>query len=287
MALRLGLIGRGRWGRNIERTLSSFPDVSVTIVSRGQPPPHELNGVLIATPSASHAKVALPYIAKGIATFIEKPMATSVADAERIRETAIRAGAPVFVGHIHLYNPAFQALLHLLPKLGAIHSALCEGMNSQVKADSSVLWDWLPHDLSRAHAIFKRNPVSVEARPLTGSSTIEAAEAEFLFGEVTLRSIVSWISPVRRQCMTISAENGTIIFDDLAGQKLSVRHLDGSISHPSYDDEPPLTRELRAFLEMVRLGCPDTAHLDLGMNVIRAIAAAESSIRKGAASVKI
>jgi hypothetical protein len=74
MTLQLGLVGRGRWGRNIERTLLSFSDVSVTTVARGEGPPAGLDGIVIATPSATHAQTALPYIEAGIATFIEKPM---------------------------------------------------------------------------------------------------------------------------------------------------------------------------------------------------------------------
>ena len=154
MALRLGLVGRGRWGRNIERTLLTFPDVSVAVIAKGENPRTGLDGVLIATQSAVHAEIALPYIEAGIATFIEKPMTTAPADAERIRNAAERSGAIVFVGHILLYHPAFLAALDLLPSLGTVRYLLCEGMNGNPRTDSSVLWDWLPHDLSIARAIF-------------------------------------------------------------------------------------------------------------------------------------
>ncbi|WP_407662895.1 Gfo/Idh/MocA family oxidoreductase [Mycobacterium tilburgii] len=56
--------------------------------------------VLIATHSITHAQVAFPFIRFGIPKFIEKPMATSQADAIRIREAGSRSGAPVIVGHI-------------------------------------------------------------------------------------------------------------------------------------------------------------------------------------------
>jgi UDP-N-acetylglucosamine 3-dehydrogenase len=141
MALRLGLVGHGRWGRNIERTLLTFPDVSVAVIAKGENPRTGLDGVLIATQSAMHAEIALPYIEAGIATFIEKPMTTALADAERIRNAAARSGAIVFVGHILLYHPAFLAALDLLPSLGAIRYLLCEGMNGSPRADLSMLWD--------------------------------------------------------------------------------------------------------------------------------------------------
>ena len=88
----LGLVGHGRWGRNIERTLLTFPDVSVAVIAKGEKPRGGLDGVLIATQSAIHAEAAIPYIERRIPTFIEKPMATTLADAERIREAAERSG---------------------------------------------------------------------------------------------------------------------------------------------------------------------------------------------------
>ncbi len=287
MALRLGLVGRGRWGRNIERTLLSLPDVSLKVIARGQQPSQDLDGVLIATPSTSHADVALPYIANGIATFIEKPMATSVADAERIRETATRSGAGVFVGHIHLHNPAFQALLNVLPMLGAVRYVLGEGMNSDVRTDPSVLWDWLPHDLSMARAIFGKDPVSAAGWRLWGSPKTEAAVTKFMFGDVALLSTVSWHSPTKHKRLTISAEKGTIVFDDKAQRKLAVYATDGAISYPEYDEELPLTREMHSFLEMIRLGAADRSHIDLGVAIVRMIAAAEGSIANAGAPVSI
>ena len=118
--LRLGLVGRGRWGRNIERTLATFADVTVIALSWREPPILDLDGVLVATPGATHADVALPYIEAGIATFIEKPMTTSVADAVRLVAAARRSGTPVSIGHIFLHHPAFAALLTRLPDIGRI-----------------------------------------------------------------------------------------------------------------------------------------------------------------------
>ena len=50
-------------------------------------------------------------------------------------------GAIVFVGHIYLFHPAFLTALDLLPDLGPVRYVLCEGMNSNPRRDSSVLWD--------------------------------------------------------------------------------------------------------------------------------------------------
>ena len=59
MVTRLGLIGRGKWGRNIEQTLLSLEDVSVIPIARDEPLRHDLDGVVIASPSVTHAAAGL------------------------------------------------------------------------------------------------------------------------------------------------------------------------------------------------------------------------------------
>lgn len=278
MALRLGLVGRGRWGRKIERTLAAFPDVSVINIARGEGTRESLDGVLIATPSASHAATALPYIEAGIATFIEKPMATSVRDAECIRAAAARSGAPVFVGHIYLYHPAFLTALALLPALGSVRSLICEGANDNPRADSSVLWDWLPHDLLMARAVFDRDADSARAWKLLGDSRAEVAAAEFRFGNAGVISMMSWHSPIPVRRATIVCDQAVVIFDDKADPRLTVYGIDGTISHPAYSSAPALTCEMRAFLQTVRFGKVDAVHLEIGFASVCTIAAAERSI---------
>lgn len=285
--MRLGLIGRGRWGRNIERTLLSFGDVSVVSIGRNEPLRRELDGVIIASPSATHAELALPYIRAGIATFIEKPMATSVADAQRIREAAQHTQTAVFIGHLQLFNPAFQAALDVLPALGPIQYVHCDSANDNPRADSSVLWDWSPHDLAMARAVFAAEPTCVQAWSLTGTENIQAAVSRYQFGAASLVSVMSWLSLIRRTQVTICAEQGVLIFDDRAQRKLVLHQRDGIVSHPGYEGELPLTRELRAFLDLIRSRSTDPSHIALGVGIVRAIEAAEESIKNGGAVTNI
>lgn len=287
MVTRLGLIGYGKWGHNIERTLLSFSEVSVVAIGRAETVPSNLHGVLIATSSSTHAAIALRHIEAGIPTFIEKPMATSVGDAKRICEAVDRTRTPVFVGHIHLYNPVFAALLDALPELGPVRYVICESANHAPRADSSVLWDWLPHDLSMAAKIFRSDPTSAQAWSLTGGSAPQAATSRFQYGSASLVSMMSWLAPIRRQRMTVCAERAVLVFDDKAERKLLLQREGDTISYPEYADELPLTCELRAFLAMIRSGAMDRSHVTLGACIVRAIAAAEESIAQGGATVAV
>lgn len=286
MQLRLGLVGRGRWGRNIERTLQALPDIAVSVIPKDAQPATRLDGVLIATQSATHARIALPYIEAGLPTFIEKPMATTAADAELIRDAAARSGALVFVGHIYLFHPAFLAALALLPSLGAVRYLLAEGMNDRPRTDSSVLWDWLPHDLSMARAILGREPRRVTGWRLSGDAVLSAAVTQFAFDDVALVSTVSWLSHVRRRRIVIGCAEGTVVFDDIAERRVALHRPGAEPCYPDYSDEPPLTCELRAFVAAIRAGRRDDAHLAAGLSIVRAIAAAEQAIA-GRSSVEI
>jgi UDP-N-acetylglucosamine 3-dehydrogenase len=284
--MKLGLIGRGAWGRNIERTLQGFDDVALVPIGRGETNT-AVDGVVIATPAASHAELALPYIERGIATFIEKPMVTSVADAERIRTAAAASGALVFVGHIYLYNPAFCRALEELPALGGVRHLICEGMGHRPVKNSSALWEWLPHHVSMARAIFDGDPVSVAAWDLSAQPNSEAAAVRFSFARGSAVSIVSFVSPIRRRTVTMTCQDGTLVFDDAASQKLVVHRNGEDARALSHGAGMPLTLELRAFVDAARNSVADLSQLDAAMAVTRIIAAAEASARSGGVPVTL
>lgn len=286
MKLRLGLVGRGAWGRNIERTLQGFDDVSAVSIGRGEMNT-AVDGVLIATPAASHAELALRYIEKGIATFIEKPMATTVADAERIKAAAVASGAVAFVGHIYLYNPAFRRALEELPALGGVRHLICEGMGHRRSKDASVLWEWLPHHVSMARSIFGGDPSSVAAWDLSAQPNPEAAAVRFSFAGGSAVSIVSLVSPIRKRAVTITCETGTLVFDDAAQEKLVVHRNGEDARVLNHGTGLPLTLELRAFVDAVRNGAADASQLETGMAVTRIIAAADASARSGGAAIAL
>ncbi|QQG37889.1 MAG: Gfo/Idh/MocA family oxidoreductase [Candidatus Kaiserbacteria bacterium] len=276
--VKLALIGHGRWGKNIENTLARFDDVSLVIVARGGEVPEDVDAAIVATPAASHSAVALPLVKKGIATFIEKPLATSVADAKALLVAAERSRALVHVGHVHLHNPAFLKVLELIPRLGELRSIVCEGLNDRPRSDTSVLWDWLPHDLSMMLALFPEKKVRVRA---VGSSMEESdffgtAFARYLFDNIPIFSFVSWESRISRRVLTFTGTEGTLIFDDRAEKKLALFEA-GVVSYPAYDKEPPLAREMRVFVDAVGRKENDATSLKVGVRIVELIAAAEES----------
>ena len=288
MARRLGLIGRGRWGQTIARTLEEFSEVVVVPIGRGETRPAGLDGIIVATPSATHADLAIPYIEARIPTFIEKPMTTAIADVVRIAEAAAKSGAIVFIGHIHLHNPAFQAALGVARTLGPVEAMLCEMANERPAIPSSTLWEWLPHPLSMARALLGREADSVEAIALAGAPGHEQAViARFTFGAAPVWVNANRMTPHPVFHASVACAAGTIVYDDRAERRLAVYDRSGAVSYPAYDAEPPLTREMREFLRAIETGTRDPVQIETGGAIVRAIAAAESSVAWHGARVPV
>ena len=132
--VRIGVIGVGHLGQHHARLLAAMDGVDlvgVCDVNRaradeigtkfGAPAfsdARELVGrvdaVTVAVPTVAHLDVGLPFLQAGVATLIEKPIAPSVADADRLVEAAERAGAMLATGHTERFNPAVAAALPII-----------------------------------------------------------------------------------------------------------------------------------------------------------------------------
>src|SRR5512139_3786139 len=127
--LRVAAIGVGHLGRHHARILSTLDGVRLVAVVDADPErartvgeplgarpvsnARELIGhvdaVTVAVPTESHVAVALPFIERGIPVLIEKPLARSVGEADRLIAAAAASGTVLAVGHTERFNPAVAA----------------------------------------------------------------------------------------------------------------------------------------------------------------------------------
>jgi len=288
--MKVALIGHGRWGKNIAQTLSGFPEVDLEIVERGADASGTVDAVIIATPSATHAEIALFYIKRGVPTFIEKPLAISLADAIKIRDEAHKRKVFVFVGHLYLFNPAFKAFINHLHEIGDIRYVSSEKTNNVTRSDVSVLWDWLPHDIAMGMKVFQSKPRCVRAWTLASDAItkhITAAEVQFQYpDETSFVSRISSITEDKQRRTTITGARATIIFDDIVKHKIRLMR-DGAETILPYMPISSLTMELRVFLTSISTKKYDSEQLDLGVDVVRCIEAAHQSASSGGKAVSI
>lgn len=303
---RLALIGAGRWGTNILRTLGGLRGVVVDVLgprddkNPASPRLRGIQGVLIATPAATHAAIARPFIERGIPTFVEKPFTTSLHDARLLERVARKSRAIVFVGHVHLYNPAYVTARAHAQRAGRIRLLVAEGMNNgPYRDDSSALWDWGPHHLAMALDLLGKPPVAVQAwgvstlRPKTPLHDLVVLRMRFPRGAAFVGT-TSWLAPEKRMRLTIVGARNTVVFDDAAEKKVTVyqglgptvrrgrvTRREPTVSRPQYSDVPPLRRELEAFLQCLRTGKKPPTDAAQGVTTVRILDAAERSIARG------
>ena len=117
-----------------------------------------VDGVVVATPTASHAAVARPFLEAGMAVLIEKPLARSMAEADELVRLASERHAIFAVGHTERFNPAVAAARPLLtmPRFIEVHRL---GAFPDRSLDIDVVFDLMIHDLDVVLSIVK-SPVS-------------------------------------------------------------------------------------------------------------------------------
>ena len=278
MRARIALIGKGKWGANVERTLKELPTAELAHVTgrawHGLLSRTDLDGVVISTPPSSHAEIALAFIEKGLPVFIEKPMTLDSQSAQKIVDAGAARDSPVQVGHVHLYAPAFEAFTAALPALGRLISLSGEESHvGPVRSDYSVLWDAMPHDLSMMISIAgipeAARAHGADAAPGTRLFGRGAMELRFPGGVTgTVRS--DWFGPVKKRFFKAVCENGTAVYDDRAPEhKVVVTDVAGVETYPSYSARQPLACELAAFVDTVQNGTKPRSDAALGCAVVR------------------
>jgi predicted dehydrogenase len=265
--------------------LADRPDVSLSIVDPKAgwpgPGPAQPDFAIIATPTHSHAEIALPLLRRGVPCLVEKPM---VAHAEA---AASMAGYPhLSVGHIERFSPALVPLSAAQPRfMSAERLAPFTGRGTDV----DVIADLMIHDIDLVLSLMPGEVTDVRAMGVgvvTGSwdiveARIEVRQADGALAAATL--IASRVS--RRAARTLRlVEPGVYWTADLA--TLRVHRVPWGEGEFDATEVPvpegdALTMEHQAFLASVRGHAPFPCTFDQALAAVavadRVRAAAESS----------
>ena len=163
---RVGVIGVGHLGQHHARLLAAMPEVELVAVVDTKPGRAEeiakkhggaaltdaaglvgrVDAVIVATPTASHVDMALSFIEAGVAVLVEKPIAISLDEADRLVEAAAARGTVLAVGHTERFNPAVEQARTLVrePRFIEVHRL---GTFPERSLDIDVVFDLMIHDL--------------------------------------------------------------------------------------------------------------------------------------------
>lgn len=204
MPIRAAVVGVGHLGQHHARILAAMPDVELVGVADVRPEQaaliakrcgtkaysdfHELidqvDAVSIAVPTVGHVAAAAPFLERGVAALIEKPLAPTAAEGAHLVEIARRSGAILQVGHIERFNPAWRAVskLRLRPKYVRAER---QGTYTFRSTDIGVVHDLMIHDLDLVLSLTDADPIRVEAlgvRILSDSEDVANARVTFADG---------------------------------------------------------------------------------------------------------
>src|SRR5712692_1410145 len=198
--LRFGVIGWGYWGPKVARNLASLPHAVVSMIADTDVTRlasstanfssvrtttqaedvfrSDVDAVVIATPVRTHYRLAKEALLHGKHVLVEKPLTTSVAEAEELVALAKERERVLMVGHTFEYNPAVNELRKLIQSgdLGKIYCIEAERVNLGLfRSDINVIWDLAPHDISILLYVLGKKPeqIMVQAHARSEEHTSE------------------------------------------------------------------------------------------------------------------
>lgn len=298
MTLRVGLIGCGRWGRLILRDLLAL-GAEVHVVAPSAANRREavtigaaravttlddldapVEGFVIASPTSTHAAVMERVLPTGRPMFVEKPMTNDLSAARRL---VAGAGDRIFVMDKWRYHAGVQAIAAAaksgeLGEILAIRSYRLGWGHSH--SDVDALWILLPHDLAIALEVLGHLPAAAAAlTPVPGRAVSDfiAVLRDHPEGpQVTIE--IGTSHPVTRRAVVVVGSRKAAQLADSYDERIAIAEgaPDGAFGAPQHrpaPGEPPLRRELRAFLDHLRGGPPPRSSATEGLLIIERIAA--------------
>jgi predicted dehydrogenase len=228
----------------------ALPDLDALIATR-------VDAVSVAVPTKEHANAGCRLLDAGIDVLVEKPIAKSIEEADRLVTAAERSGRILQVGHVERFNPAVVAAQQILsrPLFFEVHRL---GVFTPRSLDIDVVYDVMIHDLDILLSLV-RSPVTdlraVGIPVITDKVDIAHARIEFETGAVA-NVTASRVSTERVRKMRFFQQREYISLDFARRDALRIRVQPGSPQGVGFEklptpEEEPLKAELRAFAESV------------------------------------
>jgi predicted dehydrogenase len=267
--------------------------------------PH-VDAVVLATPPASHAPLALMAIAAGKHVLVEKPMATTTQAARTIIDAAAAAGVVLMPGHTFEHNAAVHKLRDLVRggDLGRLFYLDSARLNLGLyQADVNVIFDLAPHDISISNFVLGSLPttVTVWASRHVHPEHEDVAYMRLDYGDLGVRSHihVSWLDPRKVRRITAVGSKKMVVYDDMADEE-RIRVYDKSATPPEGGDGPlsgvayhlgeivapyvpfaePLAVQDQHFIDCIVNGSSPCVDGSSGLAVVQVLECAQISLRE-------
>jgi predicted dehydrogenase len=333
--INIGVIGYGYWGPNIVRNFFATAACTVKMVADGRPerlkalakvfpaiqgvPDAEdiitssaIDAIVIATPVFTHFALAKRALLQGKHVLIEKPMTSSVAEADELIGLAQQKGLTLMADHTFLYTGAVQKMKELIDTevigmpLYFDSSRINLGL---FQPDINVLWDLAPHDISILTYLINEVPESINARGISHTRN-QIENIAYLTVNYSSNFIAhftcSWSSPVKVRQTLIGGDKKMILYNDLEPSE-KVRVYDTGYNHKTDEDRTHIMVDYRTgdvyipklssrealagvaddFVQSVIHKKSPLSNALLGRNVVKILEASQESIKQCGKEIRL
>jgi predicted dehydrogenase len=335
-------LGCGYWGPNLVRNFiaqpncrlkwvvdssnercqyiqANFPQTRPTSDWEAVLSDEEVEAVVIATPAATHASLVMQALSANKHVLVEKPLAMSTAEADRIVELAAIQHRVVMVGHTFLYNNAVHRIKRMKDdgELGDLNYIYSQRLNlGQIRSDVNAWWNLAPHDISiLLYLMDGELPVSVAAQ---GLNYVQPQIDDVVFavvrwaGGIAAHVHVSWLDPQKVRTMTLVGSRKMVVYDDVSEDKITVydkgfdmvpvagNRMDydephahkllrrwGDVWMPRVDAQEPLKVEIAHFLDCIQTGKEPVTGGRHARDTIAVLEAGHESLRRGGEVIRL
>lgn len=325
--MNVGIIGYGYWGPNLVRNfslvnnckvkmVSDFRQERLSVVSRTYPgievttnpddiiTSNEIDAVIIATPVFTHFPLAKKALENGKHVLLEKPMTSTVKEAEELMSLAKQKDLLLMVDHTFLYTGAVKKMKSLIDDktIGDIHYFDSSRINLGLfQPDVNVLWDLAPHDISILLHLVKGKPYSVNATGIShtnnGIENIAYLTVNYT-NDLIAHFSCSWTSPVKLRTLLIGGDKKMMMFNDLEPSekikiydtgydyktdeeknRLLVDYRTGDVHIPKIEMKEALLGMADDFITSIQNKREPVSNAALGLEVIKILEASQQSIK--------
>ncbi|MHC4374404.1 MAG: Gfo/Idh/MocA family protein, partial [Planctomycetota bacterium] len=240
----IAVVGCGYWGPNLIRNFGSleqarvkmvcdvdssrladmkrlYPDVETTSEFDKILNDDQIQAVAIALPTKFHYEAGKRCLSAGKHTFIEKPLASSVAQCEELVNLAKNANLTLMVGHTFIYSSPVRMIKQIIDsgELGELQYINSRRLNLGLfQKDINVTWDLGPHDISIILYILDEMPRRVgchgKAHVTSGIEDVTHMALNFSNGGFALVHN-SWLDPNKVREMTFVGTEKMLVYDDI------------------------------------------------------------------------
>ncbi len=343
MPVRLALVGAGYWGVKLARNIADSPHTELTAICdadavrlaaavRRHPgavaaglfadllTEVDVDGVVLATPPCDHAWQAEAALRAGLHVLVEKPLALSTKDADRLCALADSQRRTLMTGHTFLFSEPVRVLRGLIERgeLGRILYLSGQRLHlGAFRLDHSALWDLGPHDVSIISYLLGAAPFAVACRQfsLIGAPVEDVAFVTLEYpGGVVAQFQNSRLDPRKVRQLTVVGDRKMAVYDDTdpewpirvydkgverAELPMSVDDVEdgfgqfkfevrsGDVWAPKVRAREPLREEIDHFAACVLNGTRPIADGPAGRDVVAVLEAAERSAADGGRRVDV